>query len=708
MTDFSEVKQQYEEFWKQGISCWNPYISRANISMRAYAGDTWTQREKEILRQEGREPVELDLIRPYINLFSGYMRDNMKSTVAGAREGSDQETADQISNVMEYVYDYGDALYCLNNSFQHTLITGISLVGIYMDYSEDFINGDIKFYKRSYNSFLLDPNMERMDLKDCSEALLRDFVTREEAKSLLPFVDPKIIDELPAFQPDDKFRLMSSARKFRMRTDLLSYDSYYRKVTKRKRFLVDLQTGEKRELNLNRDQMRNLRDIIAEQQVMGNSFDIISRNVLEVELNILLSGEVVYVGPDPTGIKDRFPFVPIFGYWEPNLDDFSLKLQGLASGLVDAQRIYNKQTVKVLDIFHSGINQGYWYKPGKLLDVNSITQSGSYRNIPMSNDAEIGRDFAPIQQGNPPPGMIEYGNLFPELMQKIVGTNETLFGQDEGGNSQVSGRLAEVRAANGLRANRSIFDNFEQAMKRLGSLVIQCIQINFSPEKVRRIIQKDPTKEFYDSQFGKYDAVVKNAVLSQSQKDTFYFELLRAREILGDVIPADVIIEAMPMVGKSELLKVIKENAEMQKMQQQAATEQEMQDKARRDALIDSQTEQSIALASERRARVLSDLGLARERISQVQDNRASAALDRAKALSELQKMSDDRLMTVVNFLKTIEQDLDTQTEKILLSDMERERSFGKEIPSPGVESIQQRALETQQEQPNFEGGLNG
>lgn len=692
--DFAEAKQQSEEFWKRGSTSWDAYYTRANQAMRAYAGDTWFTREREILKQEGREPLELNLIRPYINLFSGYMRDNMKSTVIAPREGADQETADQITDVMLYVYDTGNALYCLNNAFQHALISGISLVGTYMDYSQDFINGDIRFYKRSYNSFMLDPNMESMDLRDCSEALLRDFVTREEAKSLLPFIEDKVIDDLPAFQPDSKFRLMSNARKFQMRSDLLSYDSFYRRVTKRRKFLVDLDTGEKRQLDLNREQLRNLREMITLQQQEGKNFDIISRNCLEVELVILLSGEVVYIGQDPTGIKDRFPFVPIFGYWEPQLDNFAIKLQGLTSGLIDPQRIFNKQAVKVMDIMHSATNDGLIYKPGKLLDLNAVNQSGSYRNIPISDSADPNADFRFFQRGTPPPGMIEYGNLFPDLMQKIVGTNETLFGQDEGGNSQISGRLAEVRAANGLRANRSIFDNFEYAQKLLGNLVMSEIQINYSPQKIKRIINKEPTAEFFDSQFGKYDAVTKNAVLSQNQRDTFYFELLRAREVLGDAIPPDVILEAMPMVGKSELLNRIRENMEAQQQQQQQMAQQEAEDVARANALIDAEREQKISLAQERRARVLSDIGLARERISQVQDNRASAALDRAKALTEIQKLSDDRLMSLVQFVRSLEEDLSSETERILEADAERELSFASE--NRGFPAMQQ---------PNLEGG---
>ncbi len=75
--------------------------------------------------------------------------------------------------------------------------SGISLCGIQMDYSKDFINGDISFFKRTYNSFFLDPTFESINLSDCSFAITRDLISKQYAKALLPFVDPKAIDEIP-------------------------------------------------------------------------------------------------------------------------------------------------------------------------------------------------------------------------------------------------------------------------------------------------------------------------------------------------------------------------------------------------------------------------------------------------------------------------------------------------------------------------------
>jgi len=110
------------------------------------------------------------------------------------------------------------------------------------------------------------------------------------------------------------------------------------------------------------------------------------------------------------------------------------------------------------------------------------------------------------------------------------------------------------------------------------------------------------------------------------------------------------------MVGKSELLNRIRENMESQQQQQQQMAQQEAEDKARANALIDAERIQKISLAKERQARMIADIGLSKERISESVQNRAQASLDRVKALTELQKLSDERLMTLVNFLNDLEE----------------------------------------------------
>lgn len=65
--------------------------------------------------------------------------------------------------------------------------------------------------------------------------------------------------------------------------------------------------------------------------------------------------------------------------------------------------------------------------------------------------------------------------------------------------------------------------------------------------------------------------------------------------------------------------------------------------------------EADLGLAQERRSRVISNLSLKDERESEAQQNIAQAALDRARAITELATMDEERIMKVLAFVNEME-----------------------------------------------------
>ncbi|MEN8236129.1 MAG: hypothetical protein ABFQ95_01050 [Pseudomonadota bacterium] len=668
MADFASIETDYEEFWQRAERSWVNYTSNALKSLQAYTGRTWTSKEISKLHEEGREASEYNLIRSSVNFFSGYARDNIKSCVIAPMEGSDEKTADQLNTVVKYVFDKGDGDQYLLSGFDDALKTGLSLVGIWIDKSEDPVFGDIKFFKRSYNSFILDPNFTRLDLSDCSEASLRDFVTRDDAKSLLTFIDPKIIDETPTATFDNKFQLYRPNKNRFDSDDLITYDSYYRRTTRDIQEIVDMSTGDI--LLRNGDPSENDKhdELVQLARSNGINAEILRRNKQFVELNVLLGGKVVYNGPDPTGL-DTYPFIAEIACFEPQLDDFSLKIQGLVQPLIPAQRSFNRRLLRAQDIMDSSLNVGMLYKVGSVVDEKAMNRSG-IGNIPATDTADLDRDFKPIQGGSIPPGWLEFSQTISGLFAEISGVNETLLGSDEGGNTQVSGRLAEVRAANGLRANRAIFDNFERSQRHLTKKALEAVQLNFGPGKVARIIGEEPTQQFNDESFERFDAVIKQGVKSQSQRDAFYFELLRAVEMFGpEKIPVDLIIEEMPMVGHSELRERIQQINEEQKQQEQQQKQQELELIQTQKALIDSQIKLNESSAGEKDGRQLSNIGLLRERESEQVQNIAQANLDRAKTLAEIQNLKTANIQQLMSFLQFLKQQEEQERQELISED---------------------------------------
>jgi hypothetical protein len=337
------------------------------------------------------------------------------------------------------------------------------------------------------------------------------------------------------------------------------------------------------------------------------------------------------------------------------------RYQGIVRSLYDAQRIFNKRNMKVIDIMDKIIYGSTKYMLGAVDDARELLQSGSKRLIgiqpgfSMDDVQEVQANTSGISE------IVQYSQVIDNLFNDLAGINETLLGNDEGGNTQVSGRLAQVRTANGVRANRKIFDQLDFSQKLIVQKLLTVLQNNFSVEKIARMLNEEPTEQFFDRQFEKFDAVIKQGVESVTQQDQFYFELVNLkREGIVD-IPEAEIIRALPITGKSELLEAIESQQEETKEQQRKVVELEQLQKE----LVNAQIEQNLALAQERRGRVLSDIGLAKERSAEAEENRASAALDRAKTLVEIQKLDREQVVRVLEFVNTLQlQEEQKQKEK--------------------------------------------
>ncbi len=665
----NEIRGEFQENYRYAHDYWAPFIKDAQVYTLAASGYTWSDDERKALIKEGREPLEFNIIRRPLQFFSGYLRDNINEIIYSPVEGSDQKTADQFTKLSYYIWDKGQGFPTFLDAADEAFKSGISLCGIQMDYSRDFVNGDIKFFKRTYNSFYLDPTFESIDLNDCSFAITRDLIDKQYAKQLMPFIEPKEIDDLSMGYRDDKFQQYHPEfTTFSRNRNLIAYDQYYKRVTRRRKFLVDLDSAYYRDItDLPEEEIKRLKfglNRLREMKQNADFYDIDANMVPNVEirdvdrsfieLNILLNGQRMYCGDDKTGINKTYPFVPLICYMEPSIWMPSQRIQGISACNWSAQRQFNKRHMKIIDMMDSDISTGFKYLIGAVADPQDLQQSGQNKIIGIDpENAPAGMDS--VQQlsgGGANPALIQYQQVLDQLTLTLSNVNESSMGIDDKGNTQISGRLAQVRIAQGLRGNRKIFDNVETSQQVLGGLIMTAIQEHYPPGKVQRILAEEPTEQFYEREFEQYDAVIKEGVRSKSQKDAYYYELVNLkRDGIVDV-PQSEIVEALSMAGLSDLQDAMEKQDQM--VAAQAAQQQELVKKQME--VLDATKEEKLGLAKERQSRTISNLALKDERESEAQQNIAQAALDRAKAITEIAKMNEDRVMQVLQFVTQLEQ----------------------------------------------------
>lgn len=659
---------EYNEFYYDSYRTLSAFYSSAYRDLRAVAGDTYTNRERQKLMREGREAVEIGKIRPIINMFSGFERENRKSPNVQGREPSDNNVADQFSDILLQTYDKNYFYQTASDAFEHHLKSGMSLLGIWMDYSHDRVNGEVKPFWKPFNAVMLSPFFTKRDLSDCDQAAMRDFLSKDQVKQMLPFVDPSIIDSLTTGVRDNKYQYLGAYRQYNSvyaARNLLTYDSYWKRTSKRVRQLVNTETGEMWDWKGEKEDEDALRLLL--QQANG-ALEVVNNYKPTVELNIIVGNELLYKGPDPTALDD-FPFVPLLAYFEPLIDSFQLRIQSVARQLVPLQRILNKRHIQINDIIESSINSGFIVTNGAVLDPAMLTQSGQNRVIVTNKGTDNNNDIKQLMPAQIPPTVLQYVQDINTAMIEVPGGNAEFMGVAEGGNTQISGRLAQVRASAGLKGNRGLFDNYEFALQKLGTLVLQAIQRNYTPEKIERMLNEEPDERFFDANLPEFDVTLKQGILTSTQQEAYYAELKEFVLMGLEGITAEDLLEIMPIQGSRKLKEKLEAKAQAREQAEQMA----MEDKRRADALIQSQTDSNFALAQERRARILEDISQAKLREADAQQKQAKTLIDMLEASERLGSTKDQRLMNVMRLMQEmddrqrqdVEENVDLENEEV-------------------------------------------
>ncbi len=654
------ILSRMQSFYAESITVNQSFWQEADTDTRFYAGDqvSINQLYGNLSPANRRHNFCFNRIKPMVNMVSGYQKKNRKSTIVVPVENGDSQTADQFTKVLMQINNQENILETISDSFEGGLITGMNLLNAWIDYREDPISGNIRVDNCSYNSFLIDPFFRKMDLSDCNTIWKRSFLTKREAVSLMP----DRADEISNLHGNDndsgrdgKFQFTPESYGYSTK-NLLTYDEFYYRDFRKQKMLADTQTGEILEWRSQDDN--------ALKQFLNTypSVTLIEQEIPTVNLAIVIQNKVFYNGPQPSGI-DRYPFVPVIAYYRPEMPYFDFRIQGMVRGLRDAQYLYNRRKVLELDILESQVNSGYIYKENALVNPKDIFLTGQGRGIALKAEAQM-TDVQQIQSPQIPPTTIQLSEILGKELQSISGINEELMGS---ATDDKAGILSMLRQGAGLTTLQGLFDNLDFAQKLLGKIMIDMIQVNYTPGKIKKILEgEEPTDQFYNKAFGKYNAVVEDGILTATQRQMEFAQLLHLKEV-GVPIPDSSILEAATLQNKKKLVETVQKNQEQQAEMQQAQMQLQMQ-----------QIQSQVELA---KARTIADKGLGLERVSRVQENQALAIerkaqaerdhnaglLDLVKALKEIDTIDIDhleKLLSLSNIMKANEAAVESVTEK--------------------------------------------
>ena len=640
---------RFEDAYLESLGETSQFLEEAYTDYQFFVGDQWTSSEKSYLKKFNRETVVFNYIRRFIKRVGGHQRKNRLATVIQARENQDEYIAELYDDVSRWVHHSGKIYQVLSEAFEKgSLVPGWNLLHCYMDYSTDPINGMPKVARRGYNTFLLAPDFTNLDLSDCRYVITRDYMSKDDAKRLLPNKS-RAIDDVQGGQIDNKFEFTGT--KHLKDDEIVAYTEFWERVSEKRYMVLDNLEGTSEKWIGTKKAL----DEHVEQFPWKTFFTYFEPTVQQT---IFVQDQEMYHGKDPYGSKERnigfneYPFTLVSGYFEPDMDLFEWKCQGVVRTLRDAQREENKRRSQMFTILDSSPYGGYIVKNGSVINNDDLYQTGPGVVITVDEAAQMS-DLQEMRPREVPQSTMLLSQQLKQDMVELGGGSEEFMGTADLGNSQVSGTLAKMRASQSVESIQDLFDNLNHAQESVGRKLVKLYRINFTKELVERITGKQVPDEFFTEEVEKYDILAAEGMLTDTNRNLAYVQALQARD-RGIPIPNKFIISNMPIANKSDLMEAYEEEEQQAQQQQQKLLEQEEIGKR----LANAETIHKLSLSEQQRKRAVADEALAMERVSEsklnqsrVIDTRIDAILKQIQATKEIQGMDLARMQSAIRFI---------------------------------------------------------
>jgi hypothetical protein len=601
--------------WLQGAIDMNFKVGMQQLYNTAFGNNNFSGETQKFF---------LNLIRRQINMICGYQRKNRKSTVAMPIHENDDSLSDDWNRVFRYCEDRDGFQEYNSLAFEGAVSTGMNLLELYLDYTNDPISGDLFTDNVSYNNFLIDQYWRKMDFSDCNGIWRRRWTSKNGAKMLLPGYAKEIDRMKPGGMKDGRFPVQAELQNVAT-SNLFTYDEFYYRTTRPGKIILDPHTGESAEWEEDEGEEKDMMEQVLRQQPWLVVKDV---QLPTVKMVLKLGDHVVYHGKNKLGI-DQYPFTPAVTYYEPDLANYSMRNQGIIRGLRDPQFLFNMRKMIELKILQSSINAGWIFPVDAVTDMKAFRQNdgGSGFLIPL----KAGRLPNEIQRIEPvaiPQTLIELSNSLAEDISKISGVNEELLGS---ATDDKAGILSMLRQGAGLTTLQTIFDKLDYTQRLYGNIRMAAIRKNFSKGKIRNILGHDPDPRFFTASAQKFSLAVEEGNYSTTQRQMELQQLLHFRE-LGIPVTDKSILRAAFLTNKKQIIEDMEEQTQQQMQAQQAQSELEAQ-KTNADVMS------KFASSKLNMAKVAETMAKMDQEEASAEHQRASADLELVKTMIELEGM---------------------------------------------------------------------
>ncbi len=628
-----------DERYQQNLSPWQLFHWEQLIDRKVYLGD---QRYLNAYSGQNYEYQKFifNNAQPVANTVIGRQRQHRKGTKLMPTQGSSSKTASQGTKVIQGAYGIDNTYNTISRCFKECVVTGLSLMHSWIDYRFDPICGDLRTECFSADMIMMDAFWREQDLSDCQFIRTRKYLHKDQVKAMLlgRENDIDLLNDQAYF--DTKFTFMPQQYNIR-RKGFLAYDEYWYLADRMGTFIVDPETYESTEVDFDKEDLNNLK-------LKFPNIVVVKEKVPTVHLAIIVNNTCFYDGPNPL-LVDSYPFTPFVYNHDLSDNNYAFRYQGLIRNIRDSQYLLNYRTILEMDLlaaqfsgvdveedaliddqdaFKVGPGKVRFFKKGRLQSLN---------DKPGANINPANFEVTARQQSN---------------VQSLAGVTPELLGQSEDNDVGITEKLRQDAA---LITLQEPFDNLDLSQSMAGKLHWALIQKNYTLGKIRRFLDgEEPTNEFRDKSFQKYDSVVGRAPLTDTTRQMAF----RERYFMwkdGFPIPPDQVLADLDIQDKDKLMESIQQQQQAQQQQEQQMQQLQMENQKIVNESLQSKAMSDRSLANEREMRGRLEQYEIVTKNNESEHMKSLAVLDKVKAAKEVQSMHIEDFVKVFSLIESIQ-----------------------------------------------------
>jgi hypothetical protein len=463
-------------------------------------GKQWNQDDVQTLYTRGVKALTINKIKPMIKLLSGIERQS-RADFKAFPEGTEDELLSEIATrLLKNVAKQSRLKHKISDQFKDTSVGGACYIEPYIDYTQDLVNGEMKFRKVEAKRVLFDPTCEEYDLSD-GRFLIKLTLGLSKDDVLMLFPDKKkklegiAVNKVVVGESDEILQLRDYPGVNEMEKDDLGdkqedvYDliEYYYKNPYNVYYVISRSQG----VLFDTENEQEALTFISAQQLPDAS--IVTKRTNEIRLKQIIgktemSDERCWTFPN----WKTYPIIPMF--FERQTGDGiepELTIQGLVRGLRDLQEEYNKRRTQELHHLNSSVNSGTFVPKDALDPTNKakLKNFGSTPGVQIYYDpAKTGGAAPNTWKVNPTPLSQGHAQLALENAQDIKeasGVNPDLLANDK---TDQSGRAILLKQRQGLVMVQEPLDNYQQTKEILGRFILSQLGEVYTIESAMQVL----------------------------------------------------------------------------------------------------------------------------------------------------------------------------------------------------------------------------